>query len=151
VPVGEAQELINQYQKSYSGVSRLLNELVEKARQNKYAETLLGRRRYIPEIDASNSNRRSWAERVAVNMPIQGTQADMIKIAMNRVHERMEEEGFTARMLLQVHDELVFETPPDEEDDLRGLVETEMSEALPLEGVPVLVDIDSGPNWLDAH
>ena len=151
VPVGEAQELINQYQKSYSGVSRLLNELVEKARQNKYAETLLGRRRYIPEIDASNSNRRSWAERVAVNMPIQGTQADMIKIAMNRVHERMEEEGFTARMLLQVHDELVFETPPEEEDALRALVETEMSEALPLEGVPVLVDIDSGPNWLDAH
>ena len=151
VPVGEAQDLINQYQKSYSGVSRLLNELVEKARQNKYAETLLGRRRYIPEIDASNSNRRSWAERVAVNMPIQGTQADMIKIAMNRVHARMEEEGLTARMLLQVHDELVFETPPDEEETLRALVEQEMSEALPLEGVPVVVDIDSGPNWLDAH
>lgn len=151
VPVGEAQDLITQYQKSYSGVSRLLNELVEKARQNKYAETLLGRRRYIPEIDASNSNRRSWAERVAVNMPIQGTQADMIKIAMNRLHARMEEEGLTARMLLQVHDELVFETPPDEEEALRALVEQEMSEALPLEGVPVVVDIDSGPNWLDAH
>lgn len=151
VPVDEAQDLISQYQKSYSGVSTLLNQLVEKAREKGYAETLLGRRRYIPEIDSSNSNRRSWAERVAVNMPIQGTQADMIKIAMNRVHERLEEEGLEGRMLLQVHDELVFEMPPEEEDVLRTLVEEEMRDALPLDDVPVVVDIDSGENWLAAH
>jgi len=151
VPVDEAQDLISQYQKSYSGVSTLLNRLVEQAREKGYAETLLGRRRYIPEIDSSNSNRRSWAERVAVNMPIQGTQADMIKIAMNRVHERLEEEGLEARMLLQVHDELVFEMPPEEEDSLRALVEEEMRDALPLDDVPVVVDIDSGENWLAAH
>jgi DNA polymerase-1 len=151
VPVDEAQDLISQYQKSYSGVSTLLNRLVEQAREKGYAETLLGRRRYIPEIDSSNSNRRSWAERVAVNMPIQGTQADMIKIAMNRVHERLAEEGLEARMLLQVHDELVFEMPPEEEDSLRALVEEEMRDALPLDDVPVVVDIDSGENWLAAH
>jgi DNA polymerase-1 len=151
VPVDEAQDLISQYQKSYPGVSTLLNQLVEKARDNGYAETLLGRRRYIPEIDSSNGNRRSWAERVAVNMPIQGTQADMIKIAMNRVHDRLKDEGLESRMLLQVHDELVFEMPPDEEDALRSLVEEEMRDALPLDGVPVVVDIDAGDNWLDAH
>ena len=151
VPVGEAQDLINQYQKSYPGVSKLLNELVEQARDTGYAETLLGRRRYIPDINASNSNRRGYAERVAVNMPIQGTQADMIKIAMNRIYDRMQDEGFDSRMLLQVHDELVFEMPSGEEEALRTLVEEEMRDALPLDGVPVVVDIDAGPTWLDAH
>jgi DNA polymerase-1 len=149
--VDEAQELISQYQKSYPGVSQFLNELVDRAREKGYAETLLGRRRYVPNINASNSNRRGFAERVAVNMPIQGTQADMIKIAMNRVHDRLREDGLEAEMLLQVHDELVFEFPPEEEDALRTLVETEMQEALPLDGVPVVVDIDTGDNWLDAH
>ncbi len=149
--VDEAGDLIKQYQKSYSGVSRFLNELVEKARDNGYAETLLGRRRYVPNIDASNSNRRSAAERVAVNMPIQGTQADMIKIAMNRIHERIEGEGLQSRMLLQVHDELVFDAHPDEINTLRTLAEEEMKDALPLEGVPIVVDIDVGDNWLDAH
>jgi len=149
--VDEAQELISQYQKSYPGVSQFLNELVDRARNKGYAETLLGRRRYVPDINASNSNRRGSAERIAVNMPIQGTQADMIKIAMNRVHDRLREEGLEAEMLLQVHDELVFEFPPEEEEALRTLVETEMRDALPLEGVPVVVDIDTGDNWLDAH
>ena len=105
--VDEAQDLISQYQKSYPGVSTLLNQLVEKARANGYAETLLGRRRYIPTINSSNSNRRSAAERVAVNMPIQGTQADMIKIAMNRIAARLREETLASRMLLQVHDEQI--------------------------------------------
>jgi DNA polymerase-1 len=149
--VDEAGDLIKQYQKSYPGVSRFLNELVQKARDTGYAETLLGRRRYVPDIDANNSNRRSAAERVAVNMPIQGTQADMIKMAMNRVHDRLGAEGLESRMLLQVHDELVFDAHPDEIDTLRTLVEHEMKEALPLDGVPILVDIDVGDNWLDAH
>ena len=151
MPVDEAQRLIKQYQKSYAGVSRLLNELVEKARDNGYAETLLGRRRYLPDIDHSNGNRRSAAERVAVNMPIQGTQADMIKIAMNRIHDRLTEEDRAAEMLLQVHDELVFELPPDEVDATRSMVDAEMRDALPLDDVPVVVDIDVGDHWLDAH
>ena len=151
MPVDEAQSLIKQYRKSYAGVSRLLNELVEEARENGYAQTMLGRRRYLPNIDSSNSNQRSAAERVAVNMPIQGTQADMIKIAMNNVHERLLETGVDASMLLQVHDELVFEIPPEEIDEVQTLVEEEMQEALPLDDVPVVVDIDFGDNWLEAH
>ena len=151
MPVDEAQDLIKQYRQSYPGVSQLLNELVDEARENGYAQTLLGRRRYLPDIDASNSNQRSAAERVAVNMPIQGTQADMIKIAMNRIHDRLRNEGWAAEMLLQVHDELVFELPPDELDEVRTLVEEEMRDALPLDDVPVVVDIDTGENWLEAH
>jgi DNA polymerase-1 len=151
MPVDEAQDLIKQYRKSYSGVSQLLNDLVDEARENGYAQTLLGRRRYLPDIDSSNSNQRSAAERVAVNMPIQGTQADMIKIAMNRVHDRLAEEDWQAEMLLQVHDELVFEVPTEELDGVRELVEEEMRDALPLDDVPVVVDIDTGDNWLEAH
>ncbi|MFO8098612.1 MAG: DNA polymerase I [Salinibacter sp.] len=151
VPVDEAQELIQQYQKSYPGVSRLLNELVENAQEQGYAETLLGRRRYLPDIDSSNSNRRGYAERVAVNMPIQGTQADMIKIAMNRVQQQLDEVGWEAEMLLQVHDELVLEVPPQEVEPVREMVRSEMEDALPLSGVPVRVDIGTGKNWLDAH
>ena len=151
MPVDEAQSIIKQYRKSYPGVSRLLTELVEKAQDHGYAETLLGRRRYLPDIDSSNSNRRSAAERVAVNMPIQGTQADMIKIAMNRIHERLATEDWKTQMLLQVHDELVFEVPPAELDAVQSLIDTEMREALPLDEVPVVVDMDVGPNWLEAH
>jgi len=151
MPFEEADDLIKQYRKSYPGVSQLLNELVEQAQENGYAQTLLGRRRYLPDIDHSNSNRRGAAERVAVNMPIQGTQADMIKIAMNRVHDRLAEDDWRAEMLLQVHDELVFEAPPDEVDDLRSMVENEMRDALPLDDVPVAIDIGVGDHWLDAH
>jgi DNA polymerase-1 len=151
MPVDEAQDLIKQYRQSYPGVSQLLNELVEEARENGYAQTLLGRRRYLPDIDASNSNQRSAAERVAVNMPIQGTQADMIKIAMNEIRDRLRAEDWEAEMLLQVHDELVFEVPPNELSDVQQLVEEEMRDALPLEDVPVLVDIDTGDDWLEAH
>lgn len=151
MPVDEAQDIIKQYRKSYPGVSRLLTELVEKAQDKGYAETLLGRRRYLPNIDSSNSNERSAAERVAVNMPIQGTQADMIKIAMNRIHDRLTDEDWTTRMLLQVHDELVFEVPPNEVLEVQSMINREMKEALPLDNVPVVVDIDVGDNWLDAH
>ncbi|PSQ90576.1 MAG: DNA polymerase I, partial [Bacteroidetes bacterium QS_4_64_154] len=110
-----------------------------------------GRRRYLPNIDSSNSNERSAAERVAVNMPIQGTQADMIKIAMNRIHERLADEDWATQMLLQVHDELVFEVPPDEVSEVQSMINQEMKDALPLDDVPVVVDIDGGAHWLDAH
>jgi hypothetical protein len=148
----EAEELIDQYRRSYPAVSGLLAELVERARERGYAETLKGRRRYLPGLTSQNHRQRSFAERAAVNMPIQGTQADMIKIAMVQIHERLAEEALDSRMLLQVHDELVFEVRPEEEDAARELVESEMREAHPLPGdVPVVVDIDTGPNWLDAH
>jgi DNA polymerase-1 len=105
---------------------------------------------YVPAINARNPNERSAAERIAVNMPIQGTQADMIKIAMVRLHRRLREEGFAARMVLQVHDELVFDAPESELDALRPIIEKEMVNALPLD-VPVEVDVNVGDNWLDAH
>ena len=148
--VKEAQELIDQYQRSFHRVTSFLNTLIEQAREKGYAETLLGRRRYIPGILARNRTERSFAERVAVNMPIQGTQADMIKLAMVHIHDRLKKEGYKANMLLQVHDELVFEAPIEEVDTLRALVCDEMTGALPLD-VPVLVDVGVADNWLDAH
>jgi DNA polymerase I len=146
----EADKLIRQYRQSYPQVIRFLDELVERAREKGYAETLAGRRRYIPQIKARNQRERSFGERVAVNMPIQGTQADMIKLAMVRIHRRLQEEGLATRMILQVHDELVFEVPEEERDVAAALVREEMSEALPL-SVPIEVGIGFGPNWLDAH
>ncbi|ARA91719.1 DNA polymerase I [Rhodothermaceae bacterium RA] len=148
--VSEAQALIDQYQRSYPKVSRFLAEQVERAREKGYVETKLGRRRFVPGINARNRNERSFYERVAVNMPIQGTQADMIKIAMVRIHEGLRREGLRSRMVLQVHDELVFEAPEDEVDRLTTLVEEEMVRALPLD-VPIEVDIKAADNWLDAH
>lgn len=148
--VQEAQQIIEQYQRSYAGVTRFLAMTVEAAREKGYVETLLGRRRYVPDINSRNHTQRSFAERVAVNMPIQGTQADMIKIAMIAIHRRLREEQLQARMVLQVHDELVFELPEAELDAVRPIIEEEMVRALPLD-VPVEVDIDVGDNWLDAH
>lgn len=150
MPVQEAGKLIEQYQKSYPDVSRFLVEQVERAREMGYVETVLGRRRYVPNIHSRNRTVRSFEERVAVNMPIQGTQADMIKLAMIRLYQRLAEDGFQAEMLLQVHDELVFEVPPEEVDRLEALVRDVMVTALPI-GVPVEVEINVGENWLDAH
>lgn len=150
-PTREAQALIEEYQRAFPGVARFLHQMVEKARQKGYVETLLGRRRYVPNINSPNRAERSMAERIAVNMPIQGTQADMIKLAMVHIYHRLRREGYRAKMILQVHDELVFEIPPEELDAVSQLVAEEMKRALPLEGVPIEVDIGIGDNWLDAH
>ena len=150
IPPKDAQQLIDQYRASYPDVGRFLDSLVEEARERGYVETLLGRRRYVPLINARNPNERSAAERIAVNMPVQGTQADMIKKAMVAIHRRLREEGHEARMILQVHDELVLELPEAEVETVRALVVEEMAAALPL-SVPVVVEAGVGPNWLDAH
>jgi DNA polymerase-1 len=150
IPSKDAQVLIDQYRASYPDVGRFLDSLVEEARERGYVETLLGRRRYVPLINARNPNERAAAERIAVNMPVQGTQADMIKKAMVAIHRRLRDEGLKARMILQVHDELVLEVPEDEVDKVRPLVVAEMAAALPLD-VPVVVEAGTGPNWLDAH
>lgn len=146
----EAAELISQYRRSYPGVIRLLGDLVERARDKGYAETLTGRRRYVPEIRARNPRIRGGAERIAVNMPIQGTQADMIKLAMVRIHRRIRQEKLASRMILQVHDELIFEVPVSEQEVMGPLVRQEMEAALPLK-VPVVVDVGFGANWLEGH
>jgi len=148
--VSEAQELIDTYNRSFPAVASFLVNQVEKARELGYAETMLGRRRYLPDINARNRNVRSAAERVAVNMPIQGTQADMIKRAMISIDRILSGDDFKTRMLLQVHDELVFEVPVDEVDRVREMVIREMAEALPLE-VPIEVTTGTGANWLEAH
>ena len=148
--VKEAQALIDQYLQKYPKITSHINRVVTDAHKMGYVETLLGRRRFVPNINSRNRTQRSFAERVAVNMPIQGTQADMIKIAMVRLHKRFRDEGLRTRMLLQVHDELVFEAPEDEIENLRGIVREEMVDALPLD-VAIEVEMDVGDNWLDAH
>ena len=128
-----------------------LDGLAEEARQRGYVETLLGRRRYVPQITSRNPNDRAYAERIAVNMPIQGTQADMIKIAMISIHDGLAAVSPGARMILQVHDELVFEVPDADVDAVTAFVRDQMVSALPLGDVPVLVDVGVADNWLDAH
>lgn len=146
----EAQELIDTYKSSYPAVASFIVDQVEKAREFGYAETMLGRRRYIPDIRAKNRNVRSFAERVAVNMPIQGTQADMIKLAMISIDARIRSEGLKSKMLLQVHDELVFDANTEEVEVLKQIVQEEMTGALELR-IPVEISVGTGLNWLEAH
>lgn len=150
IPRDEANFLLSGYHKSYPKVAQLMADLVEACRKTGYAETIRGRRRYLPDIHSSNRQTRQAAERVAVNMPIQGSQADMIKLAMIRIQNRMEAQACKSRMVLQVHDELLFELEPSERDWMKEMVETEMKNAIPL-SVPVEIGMGIGENWLDAH
>ena len=144
----EARAFIDRYFERFTGVRQYLDSSVEFARQHGYVQTIFGRRRYVPEVRERNFNIRAFGERVAANSPIQGSAADLIKIAMVRVADALRERGLEATMLLQVHDELVFEVPEREIDALGELVRTEMEGAAQL-AVPLLVDIGTGPNWLD--
>ncbi len=122
--------------------------MVAFAREHGYVQTIFGRRRYIPELRDRNFNVRAFGERTATNSPIQGSAADLIKIAMIRIHARFARERVASRMLLQVHDELVFEAPPAEVEYVSGLVKQEMQEAAQL-SVPLVVDLGIGSNWLE--
>ena len=144
----EGQRFIETYFARYPGIQQYIESVKEQAKQAGYVSTVLGRRRYIPDIHASNYNVRQAAQRAAVNMPIQGGAADIMKLAMIRVHNRIRESALRAKMLLQVHDELVFEVPADEVDDLRELVSEEMPKALEMT-VPLKVDFKTGYNWGD--
>lgn len=145
----DAARFIEQYFAVFQGVRRYMDEIVKTARRDGYVTTLLQRRRYLPEITASNFNLRSFAERTAMNTPIQGTAADIIKLAMVQLAARMEEEGLRSRMLLQVHDELVFEVPEDELETMKRIVPEVMERALALD-VPLKVDVNYGLNWYEA-
>ena len=147
----EAAELIEQYFKQYPGLKKYMEQTVETAKEKGYVETLLGRRRYLRDIQSKNAVVRGHAERNAINSPIQGTAADMIKLAMIKVQNRLKAEGLQSKMILQVHDELLFDVPKSELAQLRQLVEEEMKTALPNLQVPILVGIDEGDNWLEAH
>ena len=146
----EGARLIEEYFVQYPGVKRYMENTVEDAKLCGYVETITGRRRYLRDINSSNVNVRKAAERTAINMPIQGTSADMIKIAMVRIAEALRAGGYAARMLLQVHDELVFEVPDAESEAMRGLIPGLMQEALPL-AVPVVVELGQGADWFTAH
>jgi DNA polymerase I len=145
-----AQVYLDNYYKRYKGVKDLKERIIYQARENGYVTTLLKRRRYLPNIDSNNSNIRSEAERAAVNTPIQGTAADLIKMAMIKIFERLKIDRLKAKMLLQVHDELVFEIPYDELDAVKTIVKNEMEGVYPLH-VPLKVDINWGKNWDEAH
>jgi DNA polymerase-1 len=145
----DAKGFIARYFERFSGVRAFLDRQIELARQQGYVETLFKRRRYIPEIKDRNFNQRAYGERNAQNSPLQGSAADLIKLAMVRIHRAIRERGLASRMLLQVHDELVFEAPPGEIEPLSQLVRAQMESVTPLL-VPLVVDIGTGPNWLEA-
>jgi len=144
-----ADELIKAYNKRFARISGFMDECVQKARADGYVETITGRRRPVFDISSAVFAQRSAAERVAINSVVQGSAADLIKIAMIRIHHRIEQEKLPCDMLLQVHDELVFEVAPDHLEAATKLVKHEMEGAYELK-VPLLVDIGVGPNWRDA-
>jgi len=146
----EAKELIDGYFSSYPGVKAYMDESIRKARDLGYVTTMFGRKRYTRDIHSRNQVVRGNAERNAINAPIQGTAADIIKIAMIRIHNRLKSEALRAKMILQVHDELIFEVLPEELEKLKEIVLTEMSGAASL-NVPLKVDWGTGKNWLEAH
>ncbi len=145
----EADRYIKDYLHHYSGVDRYMNEVVEEAKKNGYVKTLFGRRRYLPELSSSNGMLRAFGERVARNMPIQGTAADIIKIAMIRVYTRLKEENLNARLILQIHDELIVETPENEKTKAELIVKEEMENACKMK-VLLKSDAHSGESWYDA-
>jgi DNA polymerase I len=149
ISLEDAKEFITRYFERFSGVRAFLDRQVELARRQGYVETLFKRRRYIPEIKERNFNQRAYGERNAQNSPLQGSAADLIKLAMVRIHQAIRERGLQGKMLLQVHDELVFEAPPEEVQTLAELVREQMENVTPLR-VPLVVDIGTGPNWLEA-
>jgi DNA polymerase I len=150
IPRGEAFEIIENYFAQYPGIKKYMDDTIAFARKHQYVETIMGRRRYINDINSSNGAVRGYAERNAINSPIQGSAADMIKLAMIRIHEEMEKKKLKSRMILQVHDELVFDAVKDELDTLKKIVEHNMKNAIKLD-VDLVVDMNTGSNWLEAH
>ena len=145
----EAEDYIHDYLRNYKGVADYMEHVVEEAKKNGYVETLFGRRRYLPELASSNFNMRAFGERVARNMPIQGTAEDIIKIAMVHVRNRLKAEKLDAKLILQVHDELIVECPEAESDTVKKILEEEMANAVQL-SVPMLAEAGSGKSWYQA-
>ena len=152
VTVAQAKEYMEKYFQHYSGVRAYMDHVVEQARQDGYVTTLFGRRRWVPELKSSNFNTRSFGERVALNAPIQGTAADIIKLAMIRVRDRLRTEGLEGRLVLQVHDELIVECPEGEAQRVCALVKEEM-ESVAAQRLPVrlLAETAAGESWAEAH
>jgi DNA polymerase-1 len=145
----EARGLMDEYFETFGGIRTYLGGIVDEARRSGYTETIMGRRRYLPDLTSDNRQRREMAERMALNAPIQGSAADLIKIAMLNVDRAIQRDGLQSRMLLQVHDELVFEVAPGERDRLEVLVREQMGSAAEL-AVPLDVSIGTGQSWHEA-
>ena len=149
VTVAEAKEYMDKYFATYSGVRAYMDQVVEQAKADGYVSTLMGRRRWLPELKSSNFNTRSFGERVALNMPIQGTAADIIKLAMIQVRDRLRAEGLEARLVLQVHDELIVECPEWETERVKALLEGEMEHVVEL-ALPLTAEAHAGRSWAEA-
>jgi DNA polymerase-1 len=150
IPRAEAKQLIDNYFKEYSGIKKFIEEQKEFAKVNGFVETILGRKRWLKDITSNNATVRSFAERNAINAPIQGSAADMIKLAMIHIDKEFKSMAVRSKMILQVHDELVFDIFKPELEILKPVIEKHMKHALPLK-VPVEVGIGVGENWLEAH
>ena len=146
----EAKEYMDAYLSKYHGVREYMKSIVEQAKKDGYVATLYGRRRALPELKSSNFATRSFGERVALNMPIQGTAADVIKLAMVNVHRRLKSEGLRSRLILQVHDELIAECPADEAERVRALIKREMESAADF-SVTLTAQAGAGQSWAQAH
>jgi DNA polymerase-1 len=148
----EAKTIIDNYKKEFSGINAYMESTINFAKEKGYVETLMGRKRWLRDINSSNFTVRGFAERNAINSPIQGTAADMIKLAMIKVHQEIKKHGFKSKMILQVHDELIFDALASEANDLKALILENMESALPLPNdVPVIAEAGIGMNWLEAH
>ena len=150
IPMAESKKIISSYFERYSGIKNYINNTLDFARKNKYVKTILGRRRYCYDILNNNQRIRSSIERAVINMPIQGTAAELIKIAMIAIHKNILINNFKSKMILQIHDELIFETPDEEIDKLKTMVLFEMENAMKLD-VPLIIDYGIGDSWLSAH
>jgi DNA polymerase-1 len=146
----EAKKIIEDYFANFPAISSFIEDTLAVTRENGYVETIFGRRRYLPDINSKNGTVRSLAERNAVNAPIQGTAADIIKLAMINVDRRIAKEGLKSRMILQIHDELVFDAVADEVEKLEAIVKEEMENVTRL-SIPLTVECNHGKNWLEAH
>lgn len=150
IPRKEAKEIIDQYFEKYPGVKKYMDETIQSARENEFVETIMGRRRYLRDINSRNGTVRSFSERNAINAPVQGSSADMIKIAMINIFDEFKKQNLKSKMILQVHDELIFDTYKDEIEKVKTIVNEKMKSAIKM-NVPVVVDINTGDNWLEAH
>ena len=146
----EAKEIIDNYFEKYPGIRTYMDQSVAEAKAKGYSETILGRKRYLPDINSGNQAVRAGAERNAINTPIQGSAADIIKLAMIHIQEELKKKKSKSKMILQVHDELVFDVHRDELEEVKSMVKDKMSHAVELE-VPLLVEAGIGKNWLEAH
>ena len=146
----ESKKIIEDYFANFPAIESYIQDTISTARESGYVETLFGRRRYLPDIASRNGTVRALAERTAVNAPIQGTAADIIKLAMINVASRLSAEGLKSRMILQIHDELLFDAYPDEVEALMSIIKDEMENVIKL-SIPLTVECNYGQNWLEAH